>query len=97
MRALGRIAPGTKSAEAAIAALIEALDPDWGRGANDSALFTARLHVIDALQVFGASASGALPRLRALHADRNLSWAADRAVTVIEGAGSGEQDRNQDR
>jgi HEAT repeat protein len=82
-RALGRIAPGTRSADAALAALTEALDSDP----------ETRLGVVDALSAFGPRAAGILPRLRAWQGDKDarLGTAATSALKAIEGAEAGHQ------
>jgi HEAT repeat protein len=79
VKALARIAPGTKSAELAVAALIEALDtlPSLQKGA------------IEALPAFGAKAVGVIPRLRELRKDRGVPGvdrAAAAALNAIEAA-----------
>jgi hypothetical protein len=93
VRALGRIAPGTSSADGAISALIEALDlrPEFRLG--------TRVTAIETLRAFGAEAARALPRLRVLRNDSDLSLrrAAGRAVSAIEAAGSGKRDEDVDR
>jgi HEAT repeat protein len=91
VQALGRIAPGTKSADDALAVLIEALDlPSEGRAAS---YWIPQMHlaIIEAVPAFGAAAARALPRLRAFQKaqDPPLKAAADKAVIAIEGAGSG--------
>jgi HEAT repeat protein len=76
--ALGRIAPGTRSADEALAALIEALN------SRSAAADRLRDAVIGALPAFGARAAVAIPRLRALRDDPEVSLAASRAVLAIE-------------
>jgi HEAT repeat protein len=85
-RELGQIAPGTKSAEAALEVLIEAAD-----SRRPEAHLETRTAAIGALPAFGAGAVRALPRLRDLRKDPSprLRAAADRALTAIDGAGSG--------
>jgi HEAT repeat protein len=85
--ALGRIAPGTKSADAAVAALSEALD------SRSEVTPLLRLEAIGALPAFGAKASVAVPRLRAWESDSRLGKAATAALEAIEDAQS--KDRNQ--
>jgi HEAT repeat protein len=77
-RALGRIAPGTKSADAALAALTEAIQSPS----------QARLWAILALPAFGEKAAGAIPQLRAWQKgpDYQLKAAATSALKAIEGA-----------
>lgn len=78
--ALGRIAPGTKSAEQAVAILIEMLDE------RERIRPAAPLAAIEALVAFGTEAARALPRLRRLGDDRDprIKEAAVKAVTAIE-------------
>lgn len=79
-QALARIAPGTPSADAALAALIEALGPrPEGRPGM-------RQPAVEALPAFGAAAARALPRLRDWQKAPypQLRTAADRAVAAIE-------------
>jgi HEAT repeat protein len=80
-RALGRIAPGTKSADAALSALTEALQSPS----------EARLWAISALSAFGEKATGVIPQLRAWQKepDYQLKAAATSALRAIEGARSG--------
>ncbi len=78
--ALGRIAPGTNSADAAIAALSEALD------SRSEATLHLRLAAIDTLRAFGKTAANAIPRLRACANDsdaRVKAWAT-RTLEAIE-------------
>jgi hypothetical protein len=75
--ALGRIAPKSASAPAAIAILIRALDSqDW----------SVRVGAVLSLRNFGADAAGAVPRLRALKQDpaREIRDAATVALTAID-------------
>ena len=73
--ALGKIAPGTPSADTAIAALAESLDtgPD---GLRDSAL--------QALSRFGPAAKSAIPRIEALSKLKNYSSFADQVLRAID-------------
>ncbi len=72
--ALARIAPTTKSADAALAALIEAIDSQpW-----------TRLEAVKALPAFGKRAASAIPRLRTLQKDRVVGDAATTALAAIE-------------
>lgn len=84
-RVLGRIAPGTRSADEAVAALTEALDLRPGIPAG------SRLAAIEALKGFGPAAARAIPRLRdgQKSPDGHLRLAAEKALAAIEGAGSG--------
>jgi HEAT repeat protein len=75
VKALARIAPGTKSADSALVALIEALDPR----------LNFQKEVIEALPSFGAKAASAIPRLRALQNDRIVGRAATAALESVEG------------
>ena len=81
--ALGRIAPGTKSADAARAALIEVLDPP------SEVLLATRLAAIEALPAFGASDPRVIPLLRSWqeNPDPHIKTAADKALADIEGIG----------
>ncbi len=73
--ALGKIAPGTASADIAIAALAESLDigPD---GVCDSAL--------QALSLFGPAAKSAIPRIEALSKMKNYASFADHVLRAID-------------
>jgi hypothetical protein len=84
-RALGRIAPGTKSADEALAALIETFDPVLEVSGPNSRASPARLAAIEALPAFGPAAIRALPRLRLLSKspDRRVRMAAENAVSAI--------------
>src|SRR5262249_15089682 len=94
-RALGRIAPGTRSAADALSALIEVLDPR-----SDVHLGT-RLGAIEALPAFGASDPRVVLRLRAWreNSDPHLKTAAGIALARIEesGAMKGKGDRQSGR
>ena len=92
-RALGRIAPGTRSAEAALGALIEALD------ARPRANLAMRSSAMEVLPSFGPEAARALPQLRAWRdrPDHPLTAVADRAFRAIEGAGPGKRDGDPGR
>jgi HEAT repeat protein len=86
-RSLGQIAPGRKSADESLSALIEVLDarPRWR---SDQWLVETQIKAISAILEFETGSQGVLARLRALRespfeAVRN---AADRAMTTIEGA-----------
>jgi hypothetical protein len=83
-RALARIAPGTRSADDALAALIEVVDVCPER--RTDLLYAA----FKALPAFGAKAARALPRLRTWQkdSDSRVKMAADKAVMAIEGTGS---------
>jgi HEAT repeat protein len=76
--ALAKIAPGTKSADAALAALIEILRTDS----------QVRGGAVAALPAFGTKAASALPQLRAWRDSPGdpLKWDATRAVKAIERA-----------
>ena len=89
--ALGRIAPGTRSADEALAALIEALDPHAG----SDALLNTRFGAMDALPAFGSRAASAIPRLRAWQnrSDGRLKVPATRALAAIERAQSESRNR----
>jgi HEAT repeat protein len=90
-RALARIAPGTRSADEALAALIEVLDVGSVRRSDllDAAFET--------LPAFGAGAARALPRLHEMRKDAppRLKAAADKAVMAIEAADSRERTPDQ--
>ena len=83
--ALGRIAPRTKSADEALAALIEALD------SRSEVRLATRIAAIEALPPFGATDARVTPLLRAWqkNPDLHLKRAADKAVTVLDGGGAG--------
>jgi hypothetical protein len=79
VKALARIAPGTKSADAALAALIEALD----------SRVSLQKEVVEALPAFGAKAARAIPRLRELRKPRGgpgVHQSAGVALDAIEAA-----------
>jgi HEAT repeat protein len=78
--ALGRIAPRTKSADEALAALIDALDP------RSDVLLATRIAAIEALPPFGATDARVPPLLRTWqkNPDLHLKMAADKAVTVLD-------------
>jgi HEAT repeat protein len=82
-KVLAESAQGTRSADAALAALTEALDSDP----------ETRLAAVHALSVFGPRAAGILPRLRAWQGDKDvrLRTSAASALKAIEGAGAGRQ------
>src|SRR5262249_30272993 len=86
-RALGRIAPGTKSAGAALAALTEAL-----HGPPQ-----VRLGAISALAAFGPKAVGVVPQLRAWQggSDPYLATRATFALKAIEGAPAGDREEDE--
>ena len=78
--AIGRAAPGTPSADKAVAALAAALDSSW--------MYT-RAEAASALARFGHQARRALPRLRALaktDPDSSVRNAASSAALRIEEA-----------
>jgi HEAT repeat protein len=77
-RALGRIAPQTRSADEALAVLIEALD------SRSEVALLVRGAVINELPAFGARAAVAIPRLRALRGDRAVGPAARWALQAFE-------------
>jgi HEAT repeat protein len=80
-RALGRIAPGTKSADDALAALTDALDP------RPEVRHPTRLRAVEALLAFKERAASAIPRLRVLQkgSDPQLRFAVEKAMKAIEG------------
>jgi hypothetical protein len=82
-RALGRIAPGTKAADTAFAALTEALD-----GPRH-----VRLGAIPALADFGPKAASVVLQLRAWQrdSDPSLAKSATLALKAIEGAPAGDR------
>jgi HEAT repeat protein len=86
-RVLGQVAPGTRSADAAIAALTEALGSPG----------QTRLGAIYALSDFGPRAAGAVPQLRAWQNDPDgeLRRAASSALNAIEGASSDRGEENE--
>ena len=86
--ALARIAPGTKSAGEALAALIAILDPRLEGGDVGSGVREVRLATVEALPAFGPAAAPALPRLRAWREDKDprIGAAAEHAVSEIERA-----------
>jgi HEAT repeat protein len=90
-RALGRIAPGTKSADDSVAVLIEALNSP-----SETHLGASRA-AIEALPAFGARAASTMPRLRALQNDQIVGRAASDALKAIEGARSEQPTRNESR
>jgi HEAT repeat protein len=81
-KALGAIAPGTKSADDALAVLIKDLD------SGSEGYIGSQHAAIEALPAFGKGAARALPRLRDLQKDKSpaIRAAADKAVTAIEAA-----------
>ncbi len=94
-KGLGRIAPGTRSADAAVAILIETLDFRPRIREMGSEALNARLEAIEALSAFGPRAAGAVPRLRAWldDPDGRLSASAALALEAIERSGSTGGDR----
>ena len=88
--ALGRIAPRTKSADEALAALIEALD------SRSEVQLATRIAAIEALPAFGATDARVTPLLRAWqkNPDLHLKRAADQAVTVLD---DGREEQGGDR
>jgi hypothetical protein len=88
LKALARIAPGTKSADAAMAALTAAVDLYPNSYPN------AQLAALEALPAFGAKAAVAVPRIRELSEDRRIpdvQRAAAAALRAFEGATSKDQ------
>ena len=83
--ALGRIAPGTRHADQAVAALIEFLTSDQPAHEKKWVLEST----IDALGEFGPTAKGAMPRLRELqqYDNEDVRKAASRALARIQPAG----------
>jgi HEAT repeat protein len=79
--ALGAIAPGTPSADQAIAALVRALS---------SSTWFCRVQAMNALRQFGRQAATAIPKIRALKDDRDAEVrdAAERALRAIEAGSS---------
>jgi hypothetical protein len=73
--ALGRIAPGTRSAAAAVLALTEALDAD------ESDL---RLGALQALSRFGPAAKSAIPRLEALKKANVFPNLTDQVLRAVD-------------
>ena len=75
--ALGKIAPGTPSADQAIAALLPVLD---------SKAWLSQERAIDALRQFGPKAAAAIPALCKLKSGRDVRVrdAAARALLAIE-------------
>jgi HEAT repeat protein len=71
--ALGKIAPESRAADQALAALLPALD---------STITSVRVSSIDALGNFGAKAAAAIPKIRALKDDRDV-WVARTAVKAL--------------
>jgi HEAT repeat protein len=86
-RALGQIAPATKSADEALDVLIASLQ-SYER---------MREVAIEVLPKFGSRASIAIPQLRALQNDKDprVGAAAAKAISAIEGAGSANRDGNR--
>ena len=93
IRAIGRIAPDTKSAGTAVTALNEALDPQL------TMRFDIRFAAIEILPSFGAEAERTLPRLRAWQDGPQdfLEKSANRAIKAIEGPGSEKRDEGGSR
>jgi HEAT repeat protein len=75
--ALGKIAPDTRSADQAVAALLPVLQ---------SKVWLSRAKAIEALRQFGPKAAAAIPRIRALKDDRNAEVrdAAAKALLAIK-------------
>jgi hypothetical protein len=97
VRALAKIAPGTRSADMALAALIEILEQRPEASEATSALQWPRLAAIEAVPMFGPMAVAAIPQLRALRngSDALLKRAASSALEAIEGTRPGDRDASR--
>ena len=87
IRVLAKIAPGTRSADIVLAALIEILDQRPEANEATSAHPSLCLAAIEAVPSFGPKAVAAIPQLRALRngSDARLKRAASSALQAIEG------------
>jgi hypothetical protein len=94
VRVLAKIAPGTRSADMALAALIEILEQRPEAYEATSALLWPRLAAIEAVPTFGPMAVAAIPQLRAWRngSDARLKRAASSALEAIEGTRPGDGD-----
>ncbi|MGC8638672.1 MAG: hypothetical protein ACP5XB_02200 [Isosphaeraceae bacterium] len=90
VRAMAKIAPGTRSADMALAALIEVLKqrPEVSESNPAQSLLITRLAIFEAIPKFGPIAVAAIPQIRAWRndSDDSLKRAASRALKAIEGA-----------
>jgi hypothetical protein len=94
IKVLAKIAPGTRSADTALTALIEVLDqrPEVSEANAARSLLFTRLAAIEAVPKFGPRAVAALPQLRAWRngSDSQLKRAASTALEVIEAVRPGD-------
>jgi HEAT repeat protein len=101
VRALAKIAPGTRSADIALVALIEILKkrPEPSEATPVLSLLFTRLAAIEAVPKFGPMAVAAIPQLRACRhdSDARLKRAASSALEAIEGTRPGDGDASRGR